>query len=171
MRNLELLSGGRSEYDRCVLLRQGQADDWAFILAMAQSASTLDDRPLPEADDPAVRTLLPSSPENAVVAVDECGRPFGAAWWFLHDPPLMVDSGGGSVPEMTIAVKETQRRHGIGTALIEGLLAEVPIGFDQLALNVHLLNPAIHLYVRTGFQVAGRGRGPLGVAMVRAIAQ
>jgi hypothetical protein len=44
------------------------------MFAMAQSASTLDDRPLPEADDPAVRTLLPSSPENAVVAVDACGR-------------------------------------------------------------------------------------------------
>ena len=85
-----------------------------------------------------MRTLLPSFPENAVVAVDECGRPLGAAWWFLHDPPLMVDSGGGSVPAMTIAVKETQRRHGIGTALIEALVAEVAKGFDRLALNVHL---------------------------------
>jgi GNAT superfamily N-acetyltransferase len=151
-------------------LRQGQAHDWAFILEMAQSASTLDDRPLPPADDPIVRTLLPSSPEAAVIAVAERGTPLGAAWWFFHDPPLIADSADGAVPEMSIAVRETERRHGIGTALIEALLAEVAESFDQVSLNVHLLNPAVHLYVRTGFHVAGRGRGVFGVAMVRATA-
>jgi len=40
-----------------------------------------------------------------------------------------------------------------------------------LSLNVHLLNPAVHLYVQTGFEVAGRGRGLFGGAMVRAITQ
>jgi hypothetical protein len=36
-----------------------------------------------------------------------------------------------------------------------------------LALNVHIRNPAARLYSRAGFVVAGKGRGPLGVAMVR----
>jgi len=31
----------------------------------------------------------------------------------------------------------------------------------------HFRNPAAHLYSRAGFVVAGKGRGPLGVAMVR----
>jgi GNAT superfamily N-acetyltransferase len=168
MRKFRSSGWKRCEYDRRVLLKQGRAHDWAFIIAMAQFASTLDDRPLPEADDPVVRSLLPSSPEAAVIAMDERPTPLGAAWWFFHDPPLIVDRGGCAVPEMTIAVRETQRRQGIGTALIEALLAQVAEDFDQLSLNVHLLNPAVHLYARTGFQVAGRGRGRFGVAMVRA---
>jgi ribosomal protein S18 acetylase RimI-like enzyme len=40
-------------------------------------------------------------------------------------------------------------------------------GYDQLALNVHIRNPAAaRLYGHAGFVVAGKGRGPLGVAMV-----
>jgi hypothetical protein len=38
-----------------------------------------------------------------------------------------------------------------------------------LSLNVHLRNPAARLYTRTGFEVAGKGRGPFGVAMVRTL--
>jgi hypothetical protein len=34
-------------------------------------------------------------------------------------------------------------------------------------LNVHLRNPAARLYTRTGFRVAGKGRGWFGVAMTR----
>jgi len=40
---------------------------------------------------------------------------------------------------------------------------ERPIG----AAWWHFRNPAAHLYSRAGFVVAGKGRGPLGVAMVR----
>jgi len=36
-----------------------------------------------------------------------------------------------------------------------------------LTLNVHLRNPAARLYTRTGFRVAGAGRGWFGVAMIR----
>jgi hypothetical protein len=39
-------------------------------------------------------------------------------------------------------------------------------GYDRLALNVHIRNPAARLYSSAGFVVAGKGRGPLGVAMV-----
>jgi hypothetical protein len=102
MRNLELLGEGRPEYDRCVSLRPGQADDWAFMLAMAQSASTLDDRPLPEADDPAVRTLLPSSPENAVVAVDACVR------------APRQRSGGTHLPARIGRARRADRRAALG---------------------------------------------------------
>jgi hypothetical protein len=36
---------------------------------------------------------------------------------------------------------------------------------SALALNVHLLNPAIRLYIRACFKVAAAGRGWYGVAM------
>jgi len=151
-------------------MRQAQPDDWPFVVRMAQVASTLDDRPLPGEDSPAVRSLLPASHEAVIIAMDQRNCPLGAAWWFLHDPPLIADRGE-PVPEMAIAVVESQRCHGIATALIESLVAEVAKNFGQLSLNVHLLNPAVHLYVQTGFEVAGRGRGVFGVAMVRAITQ
>ena len=151
-------------------MRQAQPDDWPFIIRMAQAASTLDDRPLPAADSSAVQSLLPTSPEAAIIAFDEHRGPVGAAWWFLHDPALVHD-GGRPVPEMAMAVVGAQRRQGIGTALIESLVAEVAETSEHLSLNVHLLNPAVHLYVRTGFEVAGRGRGVYGVAMVRATSQ
>ena len=42
---------------------------------MAQVASTLDDRPLPEANRLVVRSVLPVTPEAVVIAVDEQGCP------------------------------------------------------------------------------------------------
>ncbi len=43
------------------------------------------------------------------------------AWWFVHDPPLLVDGEEQPVPEMAIAVDASFRGQGIGTALIEAL--------------------------------------------------
>ena len=100
-------------------IRAGEPSDAAFIVAMAQLASVMEDDPLPPVDDPALLLGLPRSPDTAVVALDDDGRPVGAAWWHLR------------------------------------------------ALNVHIRNPAARLYSRAGFVVAGKGRGPLGVAMVR----
>lgn len=60
------------------------------------------------------------------------------------------------------------RGRGIGRRLLDALTARAAErGYDQPALNVHLHNPAARLYSRVGFVVAGKGRGPLGVAMVR----
>ena len=36
---------------------------------------------------------------------------------------------------------------------------------DAMCTNVHVRNPAQHLYQRKGFKVVGQGRGPLGLAM------
>ena len=49
------------------------------------------------------------------------------------------------------------------TAVVALDCEERPIG----AAWWHIRNPAAHLYSRAGFVVAGKGRGPLGVAMVR----
>jgi len=68
-----------------------------------------------------------------------------------------------------MAVHPRARRRGLGTALVEAVAAAAAEQFDSLSLNVHLANSAVHLYMRTGFRVAGQGRGWYGVAMVRTL--
>jgi GNAT superfamily N-acetyltransferase len=124
---------------------------------------------LPAVDDPNVVAFLPDSADAAVIAVSGNDRRLGAAWWVLHEPPLLPGPTGSPLPELAIAVVEDQRGRGIGTALLDALLDRARGRFPALALNVHLLNPAVRLYVRAGFEVAAAGRGRCGVAMTRSL--
>ncbi|GAA1878962.1 hypothetical protein GCM10009836_70460 [Pseudonocardia ailaonensis] len=138
-------------------IRPGRPSDAAFLVEMARFASVIEDRPLPPPDDPELQ--LPSSPDAVVVAEPE----LGAAWWTFVEPPLVAGA-----PELVVAVTPTARGRGLGGALLDALAARAAeAGHHHLALNVHIRNPAARLYSRTGFVVAGKGRGPLGVAMVR----
>lgn len=148
-------------------IRDAEAEDRGFVVEMARFACTLEDRPLPDLDAPEVLACLPLAMSAAVIASDEDGRPLGAAWWHLHQPPLVVTADGSPLPELTMAVVEDARGHGVGTALIEALATNAATHFAAVALNVHLRNPAARLYTRTGFRVAGKGRGWFGVAMTR----
>jgi GNAT superfamily N-acetyltransferase len=119
-----------------------------------------------------VLALVPGQIDGAVIATDDAGQPIGAAWWHLHEPPLLRDADGQAVPELVMAVVAVARDRGVGTALIEALVQEATRqSFSAVALNVHLRNPAARLYMRTGFRVAGAGRGGYGVAMMRALAE
>lgn len=164
--------------DAMTIYREARASDEEFIVEMARHASakgvwgfdepdTLENHPIPDADVPVVQAVLPPCVETAVVATDETGRRLGAAWWHWHEPPLLADSSGEPLPEMLIAVAEDARGTGVGARLIEALADKASRRFTALALNVHLRNPAGRLYTRTGFRVAGRGRGWFGVAMKR----
>jgi GNAT superfamily N-acetyltransferase len=149
-----------------VPIRAGEPSDAAFIVAMAQLASVMEDDPLPPVDDPALLLGLPQAPDTAVVALDD-GRPVGAAWWHVRERSLVVTSDGAPVPEIVVAVVPAARGRGVGRRLLDALAARAAeLGHDRLALNVHIRNPAARLYSRRGFVVAGKGRGPLGVAMV-----
>lgn len=135
---------------------------------MARLASVIEDRPLPPADDPGLVRGLPLSPDTAVLALDHDGHPVGAAWWHFRDCPLVVTPDGAQVPELVVAVMPSYRGRGVGRCLLDALTARAAEhGHDRLALNVHICNPAARLYSRAGYVVAGKGRGPLGVAMVR----
>jgi GNAT superfamily N-acetyltransferase len=147
--------------------READANDREFLIEMARLACTLEDRPLPEPAAPVVLACLPLAISAAVIATDDQERPLGAAWWHLNDPPLVVTADGAPIPELTMAVADGARGNGVGTALIEALARNAATHFASIALNVHLRNPATHLYTRAGFQVAGKGRGPFGVAMTR----
>jgi len=150
-------------------LRTAKPQDTAFLVEMARLACTLEERPLPGRDASEVLALLPAPGAAAIIATDDDGRPLGAAWWHLHEPPLLRDATGKPVPELVMAVVEGERRKGIGAALVDALAEEAAKHFSVLALNVHIRNPAARLYTRTGFRVAGAGRGWFGVAMSRAL--
>ena len=90
-------------------LRRAGPPDRPFLIEMTREACVLEGRPLPSADDPAVVGLLPDSPEAAAVAADPTGRPLGAAWWVIHQPPLALDAEGQPLPELAMAVVEEER--------------------------------------------------------------
>jgi GNAT superfamily N-acetyltransferase len=150
-----------------VPVRTGEPSDAAFIVEMARLASVIEDRPLPPTDDPELAQMLPLSPDTVVLALDHHGHPVGAAWWHFPDCPLVVTPDGVPVPELVVAVTPSDRGRGVGRCLLDTLAAHAAEhGYARLALNVHIRNPAARLYSRAGFVVAGKGRGPLGVAMV-----
>lgn len=93
--------------------------------------------------------------DRGYVAVDAAtGQPVGAAWLRLLDEE---ERGYGFVdaqtPELTIAIVPGFRGHGLGTALLEALLAEARAHYPAISLSVSRTNPAFHLYRRLGFEV------------------
>jgi GNAT superfamily N-acetyltransferase len=146
-------------------LRSADTEDRPFLVEMARHVCVVEGRPLPAPDDPQVAAFLPATPDVAIVAVDESEQPLGAVWWVLREPPLLLDPEGNPLPELAIAVVEGVRGNGIGRVLLDALVKSEHGRFSALALNVHLLNPAVRLYMRAGFTVAAAGRGPYGVAM------
>jgi hypothetical protein len=47
--------------------REAETSDQPFVIEMARVASTLEDRPLPAADDPVVLAVLPGAAADCVV--------------------------------------------------------------------------------------------------------
>jgi len=134
---------------------------------MAQYACSLEDRPIPGPDDEAVVQMSPTDTDLVLVATDERGKRLGAAWTFTHNPPLLTNNSGEVIPEMAVASIPEARGQGVGRRLIEEMSKLASKSYSQLSLNVHLRNPAVRLYTRTGFVVAGAGRGIFGVAMTK----
>jgi GNAT superfamily N-acetyltransferase len=128
---------------------------------MAREAARLEGRPPPRLDEATLAGYLPGPDDVALVAQRD-GGPLGAAWWVVREPALVDE-----LPELFIAVVADERGKGLGGALLEELARETAGRFPALSLNVHLLSPAVRLYARSGFRVAGAGRGRFGVAMIR----
>ena len=99
--------------------------------------------------------------DAAVIALDEAGRPVGAAWYRLfkeNEPGYgFVDE---QTPELSIAVVPSRRGKGVGDELLGALLAQArKDGFEQISLSVEPDNPALRLYERHGFQKVGEQGG------------
>jgi len=72
----------------------------------------------------------------------------------LNDIPIgrqMIERGESEFTLVDIALLPAQRSAGIGTHLIEGLLAEATSAGKSVTLNVWHSNPAKKLYQRMGF--------------------
>lgn len=90
--------------------------------------------------------------DRAIIAEDG-HAPVGAAWWRFFSEH---DHGYGfvepEVPEISIAVAEEVRGHGVGTALLQALIEQAnQEGVPALSLSVEADNPALRLYERLGF--------------------
>jgi GNAT superfamily N-acetyltransferase len=121
--------------------------------------------------DPALAHYLTgwqSDRDAGFIAEDE--RPLGAAWWrfFTANHP-----GYGFIneatPEVSIGVCEEARGQGLGTLLLETLVAEARLlRLPALSLSVEPDNPASRLYERLGFVAVDRLGG--AVTMVLSLA-
>jgi ribosomal protein S18 acetylase RimI-like enzyme len=95
--------------------------------------------------------------DAGVIAVDQTERPLGAAWYRLH-PDEAPGYGfiSPTIPELTIGVRVDTRGQGIGSALLQALIALAQSQrYAALSLSVDRNNPALHLYERFGFRDAG----------------
>lgn len=121
---------------------------------------------VPKGDAPFERTILDHpdiakyvkdwgrSSDSGFVAVVDNARPIGAVWLRLLSGS---EKGFGYVdddtPELGMAVVAEYRGKGIGTSLLNHLIASVNGVFESISLSVAVGNPALRLYQRFGFEV------------------
>ena len=137
------------------LIRAAGPDDEALLREMQYLALFVppgaDPLPREVVDDPTIARYyvgFGSRPGDlGRIAESPDGTPIGAAWVRYSNA---ADPGYGYVddetPELGIAVAEECRGSGIGAALLEALLAELP----RCSLSVDRRNPAMRLYGRHG---------------------
>jgi ribosomal protein S18 acetylase RimI-like enzyme len=139
-----------------VVIRRGGAQDIRFLRDMLHHAYYWRERAPGEGPGPVALYVKGwgRPGDTALVAIDE-GFPVGAAWYRLFSRRL---PGFGFVdertPELAIAVVPNVRGKGIGSALLDALLARArEAGHDAISLSVDKLNEgAIHLYEQYGFE-------------------
>ena len=142
-----------------MIVRHATTADLDFLRAMLYEAATWRHRPRPPAEtvlaEPATARYQRGwgrHGDSALIAEeDDC--PVGAAWYRLFPED---DAGYGfvatDVPELSIGVAAEARGHGIGTRLLDALIADARDGgFPALSLSVEPDNPAVRLYERAGF--------------------
>ena len=139
-----------------VVLRRGGAQDVRFLRDMLHHAYYWKER-APDAGPGPVALYVKAwgrRGDTMVIAIDD-GFPVGAAWFRLF---TARQPGYGFVdertPELAIAVVPSARGKGIGSALLEALLARArEAGHEAISLSVDRNNAgAIRLYEQHGFQ-------------------
>jgi len=138
-----------------VVVRRGGAQDVRFLRDMLHHAYYWKER-APDAGPGPVALYVKAwgrRGDTAVIAI-EGGFPVGAAWYrlFGKDKPgyAFVDE---RTPELAIAVVPNARGKGVGSKLLDALLARArEAGYPTVSLSVDRANAgAIELYERHGF--------------------
>lgn len=97
-----------------------------------------------------------------VAVRQESGEPVGAAWIrLLKGENKGYGYADETTPELTIAVMPDYRGRGMGTKLLERLMAEAKNRYPAISLSVSVDNPALRLYERLGFEVLSADRNSL----------
>lgn len=86
--------------------------------------------------------------DSGVLALAD-GVCIGAAWVRLMEGYGFI---AADVPELSIALVPEYRGQGIGSQLLDRVLAALRSEFTHISLSVSLDNPAKRLYERIGFQ-------------------
>ena len=100
--------------------------------------------------------------DTALIAIQDFQR-VGAAWFrlFTDDNPGygFVDE---ETPELSIAIVPSKRGTGLGSELLDALLARARAdGYHAISLSVEEDSPAVGLYERHGFARVGTDDGAL----------
>lgn len=146
-------------------IRPVQADDLPFLWDMLWEAAAVDAGMRARGKDAALADPLNRKyldgwgrlGDAGVVAADETGRRLGAAWYRL----FLVEAASygfvaADIPELAIGVAAEARGQGVGSALLDALLAMAREQvYQAVSLSVDRRNPARGLYERHGFRDAG----------------
>ena len=98
-----------------------------------------------------------------IAAALTTGIPLGAAWLRLYTGDNKAYSPtADDTPELAIAIRPEYTGQGIGTTLLQELLAVAQLHFPAVALSVRADNPAFHLYQRLGFLVVSEMTNRVG---------
>lgn len=106
---------------------------------------------------------------NPGVVAKSSSERLGAAWLRRLEEsdssnPVFVDV---TVPELAIAVAPGHEGDGVGTTMLQQLIEQVRGVFPAIVLSARAESPAIRLYERFGFSVAGGMTNRVGTQSVK----
>ena len=153
------------------MIRQAGPQDVPFLRDMLRHAYYWRAATVPESGEPPVRRYVERwgrPGDTALIAIQDFQR-VGAAWY-----RLFTDGNPGygfvdeETPELSIAIVPSRRGSGLGSELLDALLAKARAdGYDAISLSVEKDSPAVGLYERHGFERVGEDDG--GVTMKAAL--
>ena len=143
-----------------VQIRKLNKNEQAFLREMTYQSVFV-----PENEPPAPRDII-DQPQLSIYfkkwgrSGDHClvaelqGEKIGAVWCRSYN---VNNKGFGfvseDIPELSIAVYKDYRNKGIGTQLLKAFYKHLKeAGFHSISLSVDKRNPAVNLYLRTGFK-------------------
>jgi ribosomal protein S18 acetylase RimI-like enzyme len=138
------------------VIRQAGPQDVPFLRDMLRHAYYWRVSTIPDSGEPPLQRYVERwgrPGDTALVAIQDF-QPVGAAWYrlFKADNPGygFVDE---ETPELSIAIVPSRRGSGLGSELLDALLARARAeGYETISLSVEKESPAVGLYERHGFE-------------------
>ena len=148
-----------------ILIRPGEKQDVHFLRDLVRHTGLeRSGQPIDEEPPPLSRYVAGWGRvgDASVIALDDVTHvPVGAAWYRLFSAAepgfAFLDE---DTPELTLAVVPARRGQGIGEQLLQAAVRSARLaGFAAVSLSVAEDDPALGLFERNGFTVAGQRGG------------